>query len=289
MKSPKMKRLKMKSPKMNNQVRIIRFSVIHRLFHLFIMVTFLIQALTGLGRLLYPTSWGKALTNLFGGYESITNIHSRVGVVMLLGFMVHIVYILMKMEWKSLRQSLFHPDSLIPGPQDAVHLGQKIRWFFGLGPPPAFDRWTYWEKFDYWAIFWGMPLLGVTGLLLMYPLVTSSFLPGWTLNVTLLLHRAEALLAMLYIFIIHFTVGHLRHGTFPMNECMFAGSVELEELQEEKPLWIVRLKEEGKLEEAIVPAPAPWFRVAYFIFGFLALSTGLYLLVIILIYRHHVG
>jgi cytochrome b subunit of formate dehydrogenase len=289
MKSPKMKRLKMKSPKMNNQVRIIRFSVIHRLFHLFIMVTFLIQALTGLGRLLYPTSWGKALTNLFGGYESITNIHSRVGVVMLLGFMVHIVYILMKMEWKSLRQSLFHPDSLIPGPQDAVHLGQKIRWFFGLGPPPAFDRWTYWEKFDYWAIFWGMPLLGVTGLLLMYPLVTSSFLPGWTLNVTLLLHRAEALLAMLYIFIIHFTVGHLRHGTFPMNECMFAGSVELEELQEEKPLWIVRLKEEGKLEEAMVPAPPHWFRVAYFIFGSQALSTGLYLLVIILIYHNHVG
>jgi cytochrome b subunit of formate dehydrogenase len=289
MKSTKMKRLKMKSPKMNNQVRIIRFNIIHRLFHLFIMVTFLIQALTGLGRLLYPTAWGKALANLFGGYESITAIHSRVGVAMLLGFGVHIAYILLKIEWKSLRQSLFHPDSLVPGPQDAIHLGQKIRWFFGLGPPPAFDRWTYWEKFDYWAIFWGMPLLGVTGLMLMYPLVTSSFLPGWTLNVTLLLHRAEALLAMLYIFIIHLTVGHLRHGTFPMNECMFAGSVELEELQQEKPLWIVRLKEEGKLEEAMVPAPPLWFRVGYFIFGLLALSTGLYLLVIIVIYRHYVG
>ena len=282
-----MKRSKMKSPKMHNEVRIIRFSVIHRLFHLFIMVTFLIQALTGLGRLLYPTAWGKALTSLFGGYESITAIHSRVGVVMLLGFMVHIVYILVKIEWKSLRQNLFHPDSLIPGPQDAIHLGQKIRWFFGLGPPPAFDRWTYWEKFDYWAIFWGMPLLGVTGLLLMYPLVTSSYLPGWTLNVTLLLHRAEALLAMLYIFIVHFTVGHLRHGTFPMNECMFAGSVELEELQQEKPLWIVRLKEEGKLEEAMVPAPPRWFRVAYFIFGLMALGTGLYLLLIIIIYHNY--
>ena len=279
----------MKSPKMHNEVRIVRFSVIHRLFHLFIMVTFLIQALTGLGRLLYPTAWGKALTNLFGGYESITAIHSRVGVVMLLGFTVHIVYILMKIEWKSLRQNLFHPDSLIPGPQDAIHLAQKIRWFFGLGPPPAFDRWTYWEKFDYWAIFWGMPLLGVTGLLLMYPLVTSSYLPGWTLNVTLLLHRAEALLAMLYIFIVHFTVGHLRHGTFPMNECMFAGSVELEELQEEKPLWIVRLKEEGKLEEALVPAPPPWFRAVYFTFGLMALGTGLYLLLIIIIYHNYMG
>jgi len=274
---------------MNDQVRIIRFNVIHRLFHLSIMVTFLIQSVTGLCRLLYTTSWGKALTNFFGGYESVTTIHSRVGVVMLLGFAGHLVYILLKVEWKALRQSLFNPDSLLPQPQDSIHLGQQIRWFFGLGPPPAFDRWTYWEKFDYWAIFWGMPLLGVTGLLLIYPLVTSSFLPGWTLNVTLLLHRAEALLAMLYIFIIHLTVGHLRHGTFPMNECMFAGSVELEELQEEKPLWIVRLKEEGKLEEVMVPAPAPWFRVAYFTFGLMALGTGLYLLLIIIIYHNYMG
>lgn len=274
---------------MNKQVRVIRFSVLHRLFHLFIMVTFLTQAVTGLCQLLYATSWGKAVTNFFGGYESVTTIHIRVGVIMLLGFGVHIVYILLKVEWKSLRQSLFHPDSLVPRLQDAIHLGQQIRWFFGLGPPPAFDRWTYWEKFDYWAIFWGMPLLGITGLLLIYPLVTSSFLPGWTINVILLLHRAEALLAMLYIFIIHFTVGHFRHGMFPMNECMFAGSVELEEIRKEKPLWIVRLKEERKLEKALVPAPARWYRVAYFIFGFLALTTGLYLLVIILIYHNYVG
>lgn len=273
---------------MNNQVRIIRFSVIHRLFHLFIMVTFLTQAVTGVCRLLYHTSWGKNLASFFGGYESISTIHNRVGLAMLLGFGVHIVYVLLKVNWKGLPQSLFHPDSLVPGPQDAVHLGQKIRWFFGLGPPPVFDRWTYWEKFDYWAIFWGMPLLGLTGLLLMYPLATTYFLPGWVLNVTLLLHRAEALLAMLYIFIIHFTVGHLRHGTFPMNECMFAGSVELEELRHEKPMWIARLQEEGKLEQAIVPAPAPWFRVAYFIFGLLALTVGLYLLLVLLLYRNYV-
>jgi cytochrome b subunit of formate dehydrogenase len=273
---------------MNDQVRIIRFNVIQRLFHLFIMVTFLIQGVTGLCRLLYTTSWGKALTNFFGGYESVTTIHIRVGVAMLLGFAGHLVYILLKVEWKALRQSLFHPDSLVPRLQDVIHLGQRVRWFFGLGPPPAFDRWTYWEKFDYWAIFWGLPLLGITGLMLMYPLATSYFMPGWVLNVTLLLHRAEALLAMLYIFIIHFTVGHFRHGMFPMNECMFAGSVELEEVRREKPLWIVRLEEEGKLAEAMVPAPAPWFRVAYFIFGYLALAVGLSLLLILLIYRNYV-
>jgi cytochrome b subunit of formate dehydrogenase len=272
---------------MTSQVRIIRFKVVHRLFHLFIMVTFLIQAVTGLCRLLYPTPWGKALTHFLGGYESVTIIHCRVGLAMILGFGVHIVYIFLHVEWKALGHSLFHPDSLLPRLQDAIHLGQRLRWFIGLGPPPVFDRWTYWEKFDYWAIFWGLPLLGVTGLLLMNPLFTTSFLPGWMLNVTLLFHRAEALLAMLYIFIVHFAVGHLRHGMFPMNECMFAGSVDLEEIRKEKPLWIGRLEAEGKLAGAVVPAPAPWFRVAYFIFGYLALSLGLYLLVILFIYRHY--
>jgi cytochrome b subunit of formate dehydrogenase len=272
---------------MSDQVRIIRFNAVHRLFHLFIMVTFLVQALTGLCRLLYTTAWGKAVTNFLGGYDSVSTIHNRVGVAMLLGFGVHVVYILLKVEWKALRRSLFHPDSLVPRVQDVIHLGQRLRWFVGLGPPPAFDRWTYWEKFDYWAVFWGLPLLGLTGLLLMYPLAVSRLLTGWVLNVMLLLHRAEALLAMLYIFIVHFTIGHFRHGMFPMNECMFSGSVELEEVRREKPLWIVRLEEEGKLREAVVPGPQPWFRVAYFAFGYLALAVGLYLLLILLIYRHY--
>ena len=273
---------------MNDKVRIIRFNVLDRLFHVFIMVTFLIQALTGLGRLLITTSWGKAVTNLFGGYEGASSVHNTVGIIMIIGFVIHIAYILAKVEWRTWRRSLFDSDSLVPRKADVIHLGQRIRWFFGLGPPPAFDRWTYWEKFDYWAVFWGLPLLGITGLLLMYPLSTSRIMPGWVLNVLILLHRAEALLAMLYIFIIHFTIGHFRRGMFPMNECMFAGSVELEKEMEEKPLWIARLQEDGRLEEAVVPAPPRWYRILYFVFGYTALAVGLYLLLNILLYRNYI-
>jgi len=270
---------------MSNQVRIIRFSIFDRLFHVFIMVTFLVQAVTGLGRLLYPTNWGKSVVNLFGGYDRASYVHNVVGILMILGFVVHIAYILAKVNWRSLRQCLFHPDSLVPSRQDVKNLGQKIRWFFGLGPPPVFDRWTYWEKFDYWAVFWGLPLLGVTGLLLMYPVGVSRLLPGWMLNVLILLHRAEALLAMLYIFIVHFSIGHLRRGMFPMNECMFAGCVEVEKELHEKPLWITRLKQEGRLKEIAVAGPPGWYRVLYFIFGYSALAVGLYLLLNIIIYR----
>ncbi|RJR47893.1 MAG: cytochrome C [Deltaproteobacteria bacterium] len=273
---------------MNGPVRIVRFNVLDRLFHVFIMVTFLIQAVTGMGRLLFSTNWGKTVVNLFGGYDGATTVHKTVGILMIIGFVIHIIYVLAKVEWKSWRKSLFDADSLVPRPADAVHFGQKVRWFFGLGPPPAFDRWTYWEKFDYWAVFWGLPLLGITGLMLMYPLAVSRIVPGWVLNILVLLHRAEALLAMLYIFIIHFTIGHLRRGMFPMNECMFAGSVELEKEREEKPLWIARLREEGKLEEAVVPGPPPWYRVVYFVFGYTALTIGLYLLVTIIVYRNYI-
>jgi cytochrome b subunit of formate dehydrogenase len=273
---------------MNDQVRIVRFSIIDRLFHFFIMVTFLIQAVTGMGRLLYTTSWGKAVINLFGGYEGATTVHNTVGILMIIGFAIHIIYVLAKVEWKFWRRSLFDADSLVPRRADVVHLGQKIRWFLGMGPPPAFDRWTYWEKFDYWAVFWGLPLLGITGLMIMSPLTTTRFMPGWVLNILVLLHRAEAMLAMLYIFIIHFTIGHFRRGMFPMNECMFAGSVELEKERKEKPMWIARLQEDGRLEEAIVPGPPIWYRVTYFIFGYTALAVGLYLLLIIVIYRNYI-
>jgi cytochrome b subunit of formate dehydrogenase len=273
---------------MNDQVRIVRFNIFDRLFHVFIMVTFLIQAITGMGRLLYGTNWGKGVVNFFGGYDRTSAIHNTVGILMIIAFAVHIAYVLTKVEWRTWRQSLFDPDSLVPRRVDMIHLGQKIRWFFGLGPPPAFDRWTYWEKFDYWAVFWGLPLLGVTGLMLMFPLGMSRIMPGWVLNVLLLLHRAEALLAILYIFIVHFTIGHFRRGMFPMNECMFAGSVELEKERLEKPAWIARLEHEGKLEEILVAGPPRWYRIAYFIFGYAALVTGLYLLINLILFRSYI-
>ena len=228
-------------------VRIKRFSAVDRLFHLFLMMTFLIQSATGFSRLFFTTSWGKQLGNVLGGYETSLTIHKWVGVIMMIGFVIHTIYLLTRVQWRNLPQSIFGPDSLVPNFNDAIHLWQRFRWFFGLGSPPKFERWTYWEKFDYWAVYWGLPLLAVTGLMLMYPLLTSQLLPGWSLNIALLLHRAEAVLATSYIFIIHFFIGHFRPTSFPMNEAMFAGSIPMEEALEERPEWVERLAKEGRL------------------------------------------
>ena len=268
--------------------RMKRFSRLDRVFHLFLMLTFLIQAGTGFSRLFITTAWGMRLGRVFGGYEAAYLVHQWVGVLMIAGFVVHIGYLMTRIEWQNLGRSIFGPDSLVLNLQDARDLWQRILWIFGLGSSPKLDRWAYWEKFDYWAVFWGMPLLAITGLMLMYPLLTSRILPGWTLNVAALLHRAEAILAVSYIFIVHFFIGHLRPSSFPMNEAMFLGSVTLEEAMEEKPRWVERLKKEGKLEYSRANPPARWYRITYFVFGYMAIVFGMYLLINGIIYSRYI-
>ena len=100
---------------------------------------------------------------------------------------------------------------MVPQPQDAIDLYHHFKWFVGLGPRPQFDRWTYWEKFDYWAVFWGMAIIGGSGLMLWFP-VFFAFLPGWMFNIAMIVHGEEALLAVGFIFTIHFFNAHLRPG-----------------------------------------------------------------------------
>lgn len=264
---------------MTETTRIKRFSISDRLSHLFLMLTFIIQTATGFGRLFITTGWGEKLSAAFGGYENSLLIHKWVGVLMLAGFLIHTLYLLTRVDWRQPVKSIFGPDSLVPNLQDLKDFGQRIRWTFGLGPRPLLNRWAYWEKFDYWAVYWGLPLLAITGLMLMAPLLTSRFLPGWILNIAAFLHRAEAILAISYIFIVHFFIGHLRPSSFPMNEAMFSGSVAMDEADEEKPAWVDRLRQQGRLESAQAAMPPTWFRAVYFVFGYAVLIAGVYLLI----------
>lgn len=268
--------------------RIKIFGKLDRIFHLLLVLTFLNQAATGFGRLFFTTAWGKKLVGVFGGYENALLLHKWGGFLMIAVFAAHVLYLITRIRWKNLGKLLFGPESVIPTHRDVLQFGQKVLWFFGLGTSPKIDRWAYWEKIAYWGVFWGLPLLALTGLMLMYPLATTRLAPGWILNVAALLHRAEALLAVAFIFAIHFFLGHLRPSNFPLNEAMFAGSIRMEKAMEEKPAWIERLKNEGKLELAMATPPARWFRVLYYVFGYAALALGVYLLINGIIYSRYI-
>lgn len=264
---------------LTTKTRIKRFSPLQRIFHVLLMLSFLTQGATGLSRMYFETPWGRWLGWLFGGYEAARTVHIYVGIFMLCGLLVHVFYLLFKIKWQQFPHSLTGPDSLLPRPNDIKQFFQHVAWFMGIGKPPAFDRWGYWEKFDYWAVFWGMVIIGTTGLLMAFPLSASRIMPGWGLNVAFWIHRIEALLAMAHVFIIHFFIAHLRRHNFPMDRAMFEGSVSLDAVRHEKPAWIDRLEKNGELDGVLVTEAVPGQRIVFYVFGYAAVAAGLFLLI----------
>ena len=124
-----------------------------------------------------------------------------------------------------------------------------LKWFLHLGPQARYGRWTYWEKFDYFAVFWGVFIIGSTGLTLWFPVFFTRFLPGSFINVATIIHSDEALLATGFIFTVHFFNTHLRPEKFPMDTTIFTGRMELAELRRDKRKEYEALVASGELED----------------------------------------
>ncbi|MGD0522926.1 MAG: hypothetical protein ABSA48_16850, partial [Terracidiphilus sp.] len=117
----------------------------------------------------------------------------------------------------------------------------------GIGERPRYGRWTYWEKFDYFAVFWGIAIIGSSGLMLWFGEFFTRFLPGWLINVATIIHSDEALLAAGFIFTIHFFNTHFRPEKFPMDTVVFTGRMPLEEFKHERPAEYEELVASGEL------------------------------------------
>ena len=157
-----------------------------------------------------------------------------------------------------------------------------FKWFLYMGPRPVFDRWTYWEKFDYWAVFWGMAIIGGSGMMLSFPEVTAAFLPGWMFNVVMLIHGEEAFLAAVFLFTVHFFNNHFRPDKMPPPDVvMFTGTQSVEEFKREHTLQYERLVASGQLEEYLVDVPSRPMTLGSKILGVVLLTFGLTLLVVV--------
>ena len=135
---------------------------------------------------------------------------------------------------------------------------------------------------------WGIIVIGSTGLVLWFPEIFTRLLPGWSINVATIVHSDEALLAVGFIFTVHFFNTHFRPDKFPMDPVIFTGRVPLEEFKHDKPREYEELVEKGELEKHLVePIPQAAER-GFKIFGFLALGVGLSL-VLLIIYAMTIG
>jgi len=259
----------------------VRFTRLQRALHACMIVSFLSLATTGLSLKFSYTPWAATLSHLLGGFQTAGFIHRTAAVLMFGVFITHLVdlYKLKRREYKSWRDLLLGPDTMLPTPQDGKQFLATMKWFIGAGERPQYGRWTYWEKFDYFAVFWGVFVIGFTGLTLWFPVFFTRFLPGWFLNVATIVHSDEALLATGFIFTVHFFNTHLRPEKFPMDTTVFTGHVPLAELKRDKPLEYEALVASGELE-AHLEEPQPEIVVkAIRTFAWIALSIGFFIVV----------
>ena len=237
------------------QVR--RFGPIARLAHLVFALSVMVLVLTGMAVFYGQTHWAKFVMAALGGPQIAGIVHRTAAAIMLGIFAVHLVYLAVHL-WKIRRTfKWFGPDSLVPSWQDLSDIIGMFKWFFGKGPKPLFDRWTYWERFDYWAVFWGMAIIGGSGMMLAFPTYVAAVLPGWTLNVAALVHGDEAFLAAVFLFTVHFFNNHFRPEKLPPPDVvMFTGSMAIDEFRREHTLQYRRLVESGELDNYLVDAPS---------------------------------
>jgi cytochrome b subunit of formate dehydrogenase len=259
-----------------------RFRLAWRIAHLFFALSVMTLVLTGMAVQFAELPISKAVMNAFGSPKVAAYVHRIAATIMLGIFFLHLVHVVVRIGRNLGTWNWFGPTSFVPNLQDLKDAIAMFKWFFGAGPRPMFDRWTYWEKFDYWAVFWGMAIIGGSGMMLAFPAATASVLPGWTFNVATIIHGEEAILAAVFLFTVHFFNNHFRPDKFPLDIVMFTGAVPLEEFKREHALEYRRLKESGELAQHMVDAPSRPLTLASKVLGFSLITIGLTLLAFVL-------
>ena len=261
----------------------MRFTRAQRYLHAVLFTTFLGLAATGLPMRFSESFWARKFASGVGGFGAILFFHKLCAVVLTLAFLYHLKDIFTRALVHREKGIFWGPTSMVPNWKDVKDVVGHLRWFVGLGPKPQFERYAYWEKFDYWAVFWGMIVIGFSGYAMWFAPFFARFLPGWALNAVLVIHGEEALLAILFIFSIHFVNTHLRPDSFPMDMVIFTGKETEEEFSKKRTLEYERLAAQGKLEARVGDKPVYWWENFARVVGFTAILIGLVLLVLTLI------
>jgi cytochrome b subunit of formate dehydrogenase len=280
-----------------DDVQYTRFNPFERFLHMLVVTSFLLLVITGMPLKFYYTDWAKLIFNLFGGAGVARSLHHFGAIVTFGYFVLHLGELFTslwaqrqairnpetgRIELMRFWRALFGPDSMVPSFQDWHDFVAHQKWFFGKGPRPQFDRWTYWERFDYFAVFWGIFMIGVSGMILWFPKFFTLFLPGWAINIASVIHSDEALLAAGFIFTFHFFNTHFRIEKFPMDTVIFSGRISHTEMLHERKRWYDRLVASGRLKDYAVKDEWEGRKKVAKAAGFFFFGTGLVLLALII-------
>lgn len=240
---------------------VVRFDIHQRLQHILLMVAFIVLAFTGLAQKFYRFPPSESFMQFLGGMEAVRLIHR--GAAFLL--VANVFYHAWHMSTGLLRSTGEKWQDILPNLQDAKDFFQTMAYYLGIRSRPVlYGRFSYMQKFDYWAVFWGMGVMGISGMVLMFPGL-FAWMGGTSLvAASLAAHSDEAVLAVGWIAIVHMFHAHINPRVFPFNATIFTGRIPVRLLLQEHALEYRRLfgelppgTEEGEEEVGPEMAPAP--------------------------------
>ena len=223
-----------------NTVYVERMSVLFRVQHMLLMVSLLVLAATGFA-LMYHDNWlAAAVIRLEGGMLYRGIIHRSAAVFLMAQLVYHAFYMLFSREGKRELREVWLTK------RDFRDFLQAMRFNLGMGSEyPRFGKYGYKEKFQYWGATIGVFLVSVTGLVLWAETFSMRYLPKVVLDLTLIIHGYQGLLAFVILLFWHLYVVHLHPSVFPMNRAWLTGKVDVEWLRQEHPAEYEKLKGEG--------------------------------------------
>lgn len=231
-----------------------RFTLHQRAQHWFLVATFATLVITGFPMKFADRTWADWVIRQLGGLTWVRSLHRYTGALLLAGFVYHSGYIVyhMRKVRAGTRQSwprIFFNLPMVMKPADLKEMGHLMAWLLFLRKDrPDGGRFTAEEKFEYFGVFWGVMLLGTTGLVMWFNAWASRYLPGRVLTIFNLVHSFEAFLALLHVGILHMAAVIFSPAVFPISPAMFTGDTPAEEMAESHSEMVNELAESRGLK-----------------------------------------
>jgi formate dehydrogenase subunit gamma len=256
-----------KIKEVDGELHFFRFTLNQRIQHVVLFVCVILLVLTGMPLKFSHEGWAQSLYALFGGINAAPIVHRVTGAVLLTLFAYHLGYLARtiwtgslrplkqrgELNLKSLIKTLI-TQPLVPNLKDAKDILALVKYLLYLSPQrPEGDRFTWKEKADYLAPFWGIAVIGGTGAMMWNLEATTRVLPGWALNYALIAHSEEALLAALFLFMWHWYNVHFSVHVFPMSSTFITGYMSEELMIEEHYLQYISMMNKAGLQDRIKP------------------------------------
>jgi predicted CXXCH cytochrome family protein len=217
-----------------------RLDLTQRLQHILLFVSFIALALTGLPLRFAHHPWLTAFYQAIGGIGVARGVHRVAAVVMIIAWIWHSVDLLIRWKRAGFRLSSW---TMVPTWKDVQDFIALSKYYLGMASePPKFDRFEFRQKFDYFAVYWGMPIMVLSGLVLWFPIYFGNLLPEASVSAAYIAHSDEAILAVLAIAVWHFYNVHFNPGDFPMSYAWLTGKKTRSQMEHEHPLELERIE-----------------------------------------------